>query len=163
MAVFDRKRQAVKDAPVDREGESYGLAASKGAGGANSEGSPKGDGSTSALNRGKETIDQRRVKAARHPVRVQILNILTEDGPHSPKRISEKTGHSLNLVSYHMSTVLYGECQLIELFEEIPRRGAVEHVYKIKNRSGDRSPRLAEDVAEDHDRQCQGNRSQVIP
>jgi hypothetical protein len=82
--------------------------------------------------KGKEDIDQRRVKAARHPLRVQILNILTDDGPHSPKMMSAKLDQPLNSVSYHMSTVLFKECDLIEPHKEIPRRGAVEHVYRIK-------------------------------
>lgn len=50
----------------------------------------------------------------------------------SPKQMSAVVDHSLNLVSYHMSQVLFKECGLIEIHEEIPRRGAIEHIFRIK-------------------------------
>jgi hypothetical protein len=67
----------------------------------------------------------------RHPLRVQILNLLSEEGPMSPKMMTEHVEAGLNLTSYHMR-VLHKECKLIEIEKEIPRRGAIEHVFRIK-------------------------------
>jgi hypothetical protein len=147
--VFDRMDISVKDHRVDRDQESAARVESKGAGDQSSSASQNGrgvgpsvrrhvdgsatDGARNATSaQGKENIDHRRVKAARHPLRVQILNVLTEEGPMSPKTMSGHLDQSLNVVSYHMSQVLFKDLALIEIADEIPRRGAIEHVFRIK-------------------------------
>ncbi len=74
-------------------------------------------------------VDQQKVRALAHPLRVEILQRL-EEGPSGPKRLSDRIGEKLGNVSYHMRVLL--ECDCIELVETIPQRGAVEHIYKLK-------------------------------
>lgn len=75
-------------------------------------------------------VDQRMVHALAHPLRVEILRQL-EEGPSSPKRLSDRMDEKLGNVSYHMKVLL--RCDCIELVETIPQRGAVEHIYSLKS------------------------------
>ncbi len=75
--------------------------------------------------------------ALKHPVRVRILEVLNE-GPRSPSQFVEeglvpKEHYStyqkaLSLASYHFRELEKEGC--LEVIESIPRRGAVEHVYR---------------------------------
>lgn len=74
-----------------------------------------------------ELIDQRLVKALAHPLRVQILDILTERVA-SPNGISAQLETGLTHVAYHTRALdSYG---LLELVKTAQRRGATEHFYK---------------------------------
>lgn len=74
-----------------------------------------------------ELIDQRLVKALAHPLRVQILEILTERVA-SPNGISAQLDTGLTHVAYHTRELdKYG---LLELVRTAQRRGATEHFYK---------------------------------
>lgn len=73
--------------------------------------------------------DQDMLKALAHPLRVEILRYL-EGGPSSPKRLSDRMGVQLGNVSYHMKVLF--KYDFVELVETKPRRGALEHVYKLK-------------------------------
>jgi DNA-binding transcriptional ArsR family regulator len=72
------------------------------------------------------------VRALGHPLRVTVLRIL-EDGPSSPKKISDRIDEPLGNVSYHMKVLL--DCHCIELAKTVPRRGAMEHIYKLRPRA----------------------------
>jgi DNA-binding transcriptional ArsR family regulator len=74
-------------------------------------------------------VDQRIVRALAHPVRVKILRQL-EEGLSGPKRLADRMGEKLGIVSYHMKVLLKYDC--IELVETIPKRGALEHIYSLK-------------------------------
>jgi DNA-binding transcriptional ArsR family regulator len=74
-----------------------------------------------------ETIDQRLVKALAHPLRVQILDILTERVA-SPNSLSEQLETGLTHVAYHTRTL--DKCGCLELVDTARRRGATEHFYK---------------------------------
>jgi DNA-binding transcriptional ArsR family regulator len=74
-------------------------------------------------------IDQRLVRALAHPLRLQILHILAEQVA-SPAQMSGLTKQPVGNVSYHTKVLLDYDC--IELVEEKPRRGAVEHFYRAK-------------------------------
>jgi DNA-binding transcriptional ArsR family regulator len=74
-----------------------------------------------------EPIDQRLVKALAHPLRVQILEILTER-VSSPNRISEELEAGLSHVAYH--TRALEQCGCLELVDTAKKRGATEHFYK---------------------------------
>lgn len=74
-----------------------------------------------------ETIDQRLIKALSHPLRVQILEILTER-VSSPICLSEELGAGLSHVAYHTRTL--DKCGCLELVDTAQRRGATEHFYK---------------------------------
>jgi hypothetical protein len=75
--------------------------------------------------------------ALKHPVRVRILEVLNE-GPRSPSQFVEEglipKAHylsyqkALSLASYHFRELEKEGC--LEVIESIPRRGAVEHVYR---------------------------------
>ncbi|MET0557435.1 MAG: hypothetical protein ABW065_02010 [Solirubrobacterales bacterium] len=84
-----------------------------------------------------EVIDQRLVKALGHPLRIKILEILTERVA-SPNRLSGQLDAGLSHVAYH--TRALDECGCLELVDTAKRRGATEHFYKAAPRSfiGDR-------------------------
>jgi hypothetical protein len=73
----------------------------------------------------------------RHPLRVRILEALNE-GPRSPSQFVEEGlipkelfnsyQQALSLASYHFRELEKEGC--LEVIESIPRRGAVEHVYR---------------------------------
>lgn len=75
--------------------------------------------------------------ALRHPLRVRILEVLNE-GPRSPSQFVEEGlipkehyssyQQALSLASYHFRELQKEGC--LEVIESIPRRGAVEHVYR---------------------------------
>jgi DNA-binding transcriptional ArsR family regulator len=75
--------------------------------------------------------------ALKHPLRVRILEILNE-GPRSPSQFVEEGlipkgsfnsyQQALSLASYHFRELEKEGC--LEVVESIPRRGAVEHVYR---------------------------------
>lgn len=76
-----------------------------------------------------EAIDQRLVRALAHPLRVQILEVLTERVA-SPNLIAEELGTGVSHVAYHTRTL--DRCGCLELVETAQRRGATEHYYKAK-------------------------------
>jgi DNA-binding transcriptional ArsR family regulator len=71
------------------------------------------------------------LRALNHPVRRRIMRILV-DGAGSATTISQKIEMDLGVVSYHLSQVLAKECDIVELADSIPRRGAVEKFYRLK-------------------------------
>jgi DNA-binding transcriptional ArsR family regulator len=85
-----------------------------------------------------ETIDQRLVRALAHPLRVQILEVLS-DRVASPHRLSMELDVGLSDVAYHTRALDGYGC--LELIETAQRRGATEHFYKATPDSflGDRN------------------------
>ena len=77
----------------------------------------------------QEPIDQRLVRALAHPLRIQILEILTERVA-SPNLIAEELDTGVSHVAYHTRTL--DRCGCLELVETAQRRGATEHYYKAK-------------------------------
>jgi DNA-binding transcriptional ArsR family regulator len=82
-------------------------------------------------------IDQRLVRALGHPLRIKILEILTERVA-SPNLISDDLETGLSHVAYH--TRALDKCGCLELVDTAQRRGATEHFYKASPHSfiGDR-------------------------
>lgn len=74
-----------------------------------------------------QAIDQRLVRALAHPLRVQILEILSERVA-SPNDLSEELGVELTHVAYHTRTL--DRCGCLDLVDTAKRRGATEHFYK---------------------------------
>lgn len=74
-----------------------------------------------------EPIDQRLVKAIAHPLRVRILEVLS-DRVSSPNRLSETLEIGLSDVAYH--TRALDKCGCLHLVDTAQRRGATEHFYK---------------------------------
>ena len=76
-----------------------------------------------------EAIDQRLVMALAHPVRIQILEALTERVA-SPNMLAADLETGLTHVAYH--TRVLDRCGCLELVETAQRRGATEHFYKAR-------------------------------
>lgn len=74
-----------------------------------------------------EAIDERLVRALSHPLRVKILEILSERVA-SPNDLAEELGVDLTHVAYHTRTL--DRCGCLELVDTAKRRGATEHFYK---------------------------------
>lgn len=74
-------------------------------------------------------IDKNLVQVLAHPLRVEILRQL-EKGTGSPKELADRTGQPLGNVAYHVRVLCESEC--IELVGTEPRRGTVEHFYRLK-------------------------------
>ena len=75
--------------------------------------------------------DQKYVKAMAHPLRLSILGAL-EHRTASPSELADELGAPLGNVSYHVRQ-LHG-LGLLKLVKETPRRGAVEHYYRLERR-----------------------------
>lgn len=79
-------------------------------------------------------FDQRVLRAEAHPIRVQILSILSE-GPNTPARMTRRIGGnvSLNLVSYHIEQLVrFGCIELVRIGRS--ESGADEHIYRTVKR-----------------------------
>jgi DNA-binding transcriptional ArsR family regulator len=74
-----------------------------------------------------EAIDQRLVRALAHPLRIQILEVLTERVA-SPNLLADELDSGLSHVAYH--TRALDRCGCLELVDTAQRRGATEHFYK---------------------------------
>jgi hypothetical protein len=87
--------------------------------------------------RGDRTSAETICNVLKHPLRVRILEALNE-GPRSPSQFVEEGlipkehyntyQQALSLASYHFRELEKEGC--LEVIESIPRRGAVEHVYR---------------------------------
>jgi hypothetical protein len=76
-----------------------------------------------------DPIDQRLVRAVAHPLRIQILEALT-DHVASPNALAGQLETGLSDVAYHTRALdRYGALELVDTAQ---RRGATEHFYKAK-------------------------------
>jgi DNA-binding transcriptional ArsR family regulator len=82
----------------------------------------------------------RLLRALSHPIRIEVLRILN-DRVASPKELAHESGASLSDISYHVKYLREEGC--IEIAETEPRRGAIEHFYRI------RPPRSRAEVSAD--------------
>jgi len=74
-----------------------------------------------------DPIDQRLVRSLAHPLRVQILELLT-DHVASPNLLAGELEAGLSDVAYHTRALdRYGALELVDTAQ---RRGATEHFYK---------------------------------
>jgi DNA-binding transcriptional ArsR family regulator len=65
-------------------------------------------------------------RALAHPLRARILTELRKE-PASPSQLADTVGASVAVVSYHVRMLV--EAGLVELVEEVAKRGAVQHFY----------------------------------
>lgn len=76
-----------------------------------------------------DVIDQRLVRSLAHPLRIQILEHLT-DRVASPNALASELEAALGDVAYHTRALdRYGALELVDTAQ---RRGATEHFYKAK-------------------------------
>lgn len=74
---------------------------------------------------------ENRIKAMSHPLRSEILRILTER-TSSPAEMARELEEELSNVSYHTKQLVEFECA--ELVSTRPVRGALEHFYRATER-----------------------------
>jgi DNA-binding transcriptional ArsR family regulator len=79
-----------------------------------------------------EPIDQRLVRSVAHPLRIRILEALT-DHIASPNVLAEKLDSDLSGVAYH--TRALDRLGALELVDTGQVRGAIEHFYKATPRA----------------------------
>lgn len=91
----------------------------------------KPSGSGGSDKRRADTPLDRVLRALNHPIRRRILRALV-DGSASASGLSKKLKLNLGLVSYHLNQVLAKECEVVELVEAVPRRGAMEKIYGLR-------------------------------
>lgn len=82
------------------------------------------------MRKGGSTLD-RILSALSHPVRRRILRALV-DRQASASILAQEFEMDLGVVSYHLNQVLAGECDVVELVETVPRRGALQKFYRLK-------------------------------
>lgn len=68
-------------------------------------------------------------KAASHPLRRRLLELLAEQPSSSPNEMAKKLREPLTNTSYHVRMLHDLGC--IELVDTEPRRGAIEHYYRL--------------------------------
>lgn len=78
------------------------------------------------------SIDQRLAKALASPLRASALALIAE-GIASPKAIARELGLDVRGVAYHVRVLRKLGC--IELVETQQRRGAIEHIYRVVDRT----------------------------
>ncbi len=78
------------------------------------------------------SIDQRLAKALSSSLRAEALALIAE-GVDSPKLIAERLDLDVRTVAYHIRVLRNLGC--IELAETQPRRGAVEHIYRLADQA----------------------------
>lgn len=78
------------------------------------------------------SIEQRLAKALSSSLRAEALNLIAE-GVDSPKLIAEKLDLDVRTVAYHVRVLKDLGC--IELADTQPRRGAVEHIYRLADQA----------------------------
>lgn len=77
-------------------------------------------------------IDERLAKAISHPARVEIM-VEAIKAPISPAEYVARFGGSVTTVAYHFRELKNQDC--LEIVDEKPRRGAVEHFYGVTKRA----------------------------
>lgn len=75
---------------------------------------------------------ERLARAETHPLRIKLLQAIDKASkPCSPVKLSKAFDAPLGTVSYHVKEL--AKAGLIEVVEEVPRRGAMEHLYAMKD------------------------------
>jgi DNA-binding transcriptional ArsR family regulator len=74
------------------------------------------------------SLDESLIKALAHPLRWQLLEVLTERGEASPVELARLLDQPLATVSHHVRVLR--DLRSIELTRTEQRRGAIEHYYR---------------------------------
>ncbi len=80
----------------------------------------------------RDPFDRRLLKALGHPLRLRIVEALTERGEASPVGLAREFDQPLATVSHHVR--MLRDLGWVELVRTEPRRGAVEHFYRASTR-----------------------------
>ena len=76
---------------------------------------------------GHHADDNELLIALRHPLRRQILRVMAERDPISPREISDRLRQPLSNVSYHVRVL--ADCGAATLVDTAPVRGSMQHFY----------------------------------
>jgi DNA-binding transcriptional ArsR family regulator len=71
------------------------------------------------------------LRALSHPIRRRILRSLVDESA-SASALAKELKLGLGLISYHLNQVLANECEVVELIDSVPRRGAIEKIYGLR-------------------------------
>jgi DNA-binding transcriptional ArsR family regulator len=74
------------------------------------------------------SLDKSLIKALSHPLRWEMLELLTERGDSSPVELARLLDQPLATISHHMRVLR--DLQCVELTRTEQRRGAIEHYYR---------------------------------
>jgi DNA-binding transcriptional ArsR family regulator len=77
----------------------------------------------------EDVFDRDLLKALGHPLRLRILEAISDAGEASPVELAGRLGRPLATVSHHVR--LLRDLGFLELARTEPRRGAVEHFYRV--------------------------------
>jgi DNA-binding transcriptional ArsR family regulator len=66
--------------------------------------------------------------ALRHPLRRQILHLLSGKEPRSPRELADTLGQPLSNVSYHVR--ILADCDAVKLVRTRQVRGSTQHFYR---------------------------------
>jgi DNA-binding transcriptional ArsR family regulator len=80
----------------------------------------------------RDPFDRRLLKALGHPLRLRIVEAITEQGEASPVGLAREFDQPLATVSHHVR--MLRDLGWVELVRTEPRRGAVEHFYRASTR-----------------------------
>ena len=72
---------------------------------------------------------ERVARAETHPTKLAVLAALSAREPASPSDVAEMTGERLGNVAYHVRALVAAGLLVLDRTE--PRRGAVEHYYRL--------------------------------
>jgi DNA-binding transcriptional ArsR family regulator len=75
-----------------------------------------------------DSFDAQFARVLSHPLRPQILHLLTYRGEASPSQLATELEVPLGTLSYHIR--LLRDTGWIEQVRTVPRRGAIEHFYR---------------------------------
>ena len=78
-------------------------------------------------------LDRRLAKSVGHPIRIEAMRVLNERTA-SPSELAKALGEGVSHVSYHIQELSKYGC--VELVKTEPRRGAVEHFYRVARPQG---------------------------
>lgn len=79
-----------------------------------------------------DRFDPSLLKAIGHPLRLRIVEAITDRGEASPVELARELGHPLGTVSHH--TRVLRDLGWIEVTRTAQRRGALEHFYRATRR-----------------------------
>ena len=102
-------------------------------------------------------------RALGHPLRVEILTALLDRDEASPRELAVELDQPLGTVSYHVRYLV--SLEMLELQRMVPRRGAVQHFYSLKDELRRLLPAaaavLAEPVAAEAERSAERSGSET--
>jgi DNA-binding transcriptional ArsR family regulator len=75
------------------------------------------------------SADARLIRALGNPLRLRILDLVASQGETSPIQLARELEQPLATVSHHVR--LLRDLEFVELTRTVPRRGAVEHFYRV--------------------------------